>query len=108
MTDRRRDKESDSERVAAGEGEEDAGEVGGERAERGLQRSIVNRRAHKRARSPDPAGNHTSRRLLVLCPSSSVQRTRRRESRGATKAERRARSPRRPTIRTGDCSVLQD
>lgn len=42
--------------------------------EHGVQRSIVNRRAtHKRACSSDLTGNHTSRRLLVLCPSSSTR-----------------------------------
>lgn len=58
--------------------------------EHGLQRSIVNRRAYKRACSPDRAGNHTSRRLLVLCPSSSTSGlVASRESRGVTKTKRR-------------------
>lgn len=76
--------------------------------EHGLQRSIVNRRAHKRACSPDPAGNHTSRATVSIVPELEYARTRC-EPRAARRNGKR--SDVMISVLLGDlygCPVLQD
>lgn len=56
--------------------------------------------AHKRARSPDPAGNHTAESAVSIVPELECERTRREPRVVARRNKNEATSTRRATIRT--------